>query len=100
MALDITYGIPDLELDNFVVNFEAIGAEFDSNCNLMLLLELVVHDSLHEAGFADTRISNDDKLEQMVLRWQRSVSEDLEGDLLDLIDLALLHSFCLSVSMI
>ena len=89
-----------MKLDNFVVNFEAIRAEFDSNCNLMLLLKLVVHDSLHEAGFADTCISNDDKLEQMVLRWQRSVSEDLEGDLLDLIDLALLHSFSLSVSMI
>jgi len=32
----------------------------------------------------------------MVLRWQRPVSEDLEGDLLDLIDLALLHSLSLS----
>lgn len=43
----LTSGIPNLELDDFVVYLETIRAEFDADCHLMLLLELVVHDALH-----------------------------------------------------
>lgn len=56
----LTSGVPDLELDDFVVYLETIRAEFDSNCDLMLFLELIVHDTFHEAGFANTCITDDD----------------------------------------
>ena len=49
----------------------------------MLNLELVVHDSLHEATLADTGISNNDQLEQVVLRRQCLVRNDLVAHRLD-----------------
>jgi len=59
----LSSGIPDLELDDFVVNLEAIGAEFDTDSDLMLLLELIVHDAFHEAGFTHACVTNDNQLE-------------------------------------
>ena len=86
-----TYGVPNLQLDNLIVDFEAIRAELHSNCDLVLLLEFIVHDALHQARFADARVANNDKFEQVILRRQRPVIEHLERYLLDLLDLTLLH---------
>ena len=47
--IGVTYGVPYLQLENFVVYLETVGAEFDADRYLMLLLELIVHYSLHEA---------------------------------------------------
>ena len=44
-----TYSVPDLQLNDFVVDAEAVGAKFHANCHLVLLLELVVHHTLHQA---------------------------------------------------
>ena len=57
----------------------------------MLLLELIVHDALHQARFADARVADNDQFEKVILRCQRSVIEHLERYLLDLLDLTLLH---------
>ena len=86
-----TYGVPDLKLDDFAIDQKAIAAEFDSDSDLMLLLELVVHDALHQTGLAHGRVSNDDELVKVVLRRQRLIRQHLERDLLDLLNLALLH---------
>ena len=94
----MTYGVPDLELYDFLINAEPVGAEFDANRHLMLLLELVVHYALHEAGLAHARISNDNQLEEVILRRQRPVRQHLKGNVLDLFHLALFHSALSSLS--
>jgi len=45
----LSCGVPDLKFDDFAVDEKTIAAEFYPNCDLMLLLEFVVHDSLHQA---------------------------------------------------
>ena len=60
MFLCVTYRIPNLELDDFVVNFETIRAELYANCDLVLFFELVVHNSLHQATLPDACVSDDD----------------------------------------
>ena len=57
----------------------------------MLLLELVVHHSLHEARLSNSCVTDDDELEEVILLRQCLVLDDLERDLFDLFDLALLH---------
>ena len=77
--------VPDLQLDNLApVYFQTERPEFDTDSDLMLNLELVVHDSLHEATLADTGISNNDQLEQVVLRRQCLVRNDLVAHSLDI----------------
>ena len=49
-----------MKLDDFVVNLENVGTEFDSYCDHVLLLELVVHNALHEGGFADASVADND----------------------------------------
>ena len=49
--------------------------KFNSDSDLMLNFELVVHDSIHEATLADTGISNNDQ--QVVLCRQCLVRNDL-----------------------
>ena len=69
MDYSLTYSVPDLELDDFVVYLEAIRAKLYSNCDLMLFLKLIVHDSLHQTTFSNSSVSNDDKFEKVVLSW-------------------------------
>ena len=63
----MTYSVPDLKFDNFIIDLQPKGTEFDSDGNLVLWLEFIIHDSFHQATFSDTRVSNDDQLEQVVL---------------------------------
>ena len=56
----MTYGVPNLKLDDFVVDLENVGTELDSNRDHVLLLELVVHNALHKGRFADASVSNND----------------------------------------
>ena len=63
----ITYRIPNLELDNFVVNLETIRAELDANGDLVFFLELVVHHSLHQATLSNACVTNDDQFEEVIL---------------------------------
>ena len=91
MSSKHTYSVPDLQLDNLIVDSESVGAELNSNGNLMLLLELVVHDSLHEAGLAHSSVPNNNQLEEVVLGGDLRVRQHLKGDLLDLLYLTLFH---------
>ena len=91
MSSELTYSVPDLQLDNLIVDSESVGTELNTNGNLMLLLELVVHDSLHEAGLAHSSVSNDNQLEEVVLGGDLRVRQHLKGYLLDLLYLTLFH---------
>ena len=57
----------------------------------MLSLEFVVHDSLHETTLADSSVSNDNQLEQVVLCVESLVCDDFVGNSLDVLQLAILH---------
>ena len=57
----------------------------------MLLLELVVHHSFHQATLSDACVPNYDEFEKMVLRWDCLIRQHLKRDLLDLLNLTLLH---------
>ena len=48
-------------------------AELDTDGHLMFLLEFVIHYSLHETTLANAGVSNNDKLEEMVLCGDRLV---------------------------
>ena len=86
-----TYCIPYLQFDDFVFNFHAEGSELHSDRYLVLCFELVVHDSLHEATFADSSVSNDNEFKKMVLGVKSLISDHLVRDLLNVIQLAILH---------
>jgi len=93
-------GVPDLKLDDLTIDKKAVAAKLDSNCDLVLLLEFVIHDTLHEAGLAYTSVADDDQLVEVILGWQRLVCQNLEGNGFDLLHLALLHCLSLFVSLL
>jgi len=86
-----TYRVPNLKLDDLIVDSEAEAAELDANGDLMLPLKLIIHYSLHEARLADARISNNNKFEQMILRAQCLVADDFIRHLHQLLYFELLH---------
>ena len=43
-----TYSVPNLELDNFVRNFESVRTEFNTYGDLVLCFKFVVHNTLHQ----------------------------------------------------
>ena len=85
-------GVPDLDLDYLPVDSEVVAAELDANGDLVLRLELVVHDPLQEARLAHSRVPNDNQLEQVVVLSQRLILDHLVRHVLQLVDLVLLHN--------
>lgn len=85
--------VPNLQFDYFIVNPDAIGSELYSYGDLMLLLEFIVHYSLHETTLADSSVTNDDQFEEVVLTGNGSIllRQNLKWDRLDLINTILLH---------
>lgn len=94
--IEKTYCVPNLKLDDLIVDSEAEAAELDANRHLMLTLELIIHNSLHKARLADAGISNNNQLEQVVLRAERLVTDDLIRHLHQLLYFKLLHIFLFS----
>ena len=88
---EYTYCVPDLELDNFLIDSESVAAELHANCDLMLLLKLIVHDALHQTRLAHAGVADDNQFEKVVLCWQRLVCQHLKWDLFDLLYLTLFH---------
>ena len=75
--------IPYLHLDYLVLNAQAIRAELDTDSNLVLRFEFIVHYSLHEARLSNTRIADNDQLKHVVvLLLQGLVGDVLVGLLL------------------
>ena len=59
----------------------------------MFSFELIVHDTLHQATLSHTCISNDNKLEKVILSGQGSVIEHLILELVHLLYLLLTVHF-------
>ena len=55
--------VPDLKLNNFVLDGTSERTELDSNGDLMFSLELVVLHSAHQATFANTCVTNYNQFE-------------------------------------
>ena len=86
--------VPNLHFDKFVFETQPVGAELDANGDLVLGLELVVHDPLHEARLAHARVPNNNEFEHVVvLLLQRFVTNMLEWLLPESVDLTLLHLY-------
>ena len=60
-------GVPDLELDVFVVDVEGFEAEVYADCCHVVLGELVVGETEEETGFADGGVADDDVFEEVVV---------------------------------
>ena len=73
-----TYRVPDLQLDDLIVYLETEATELYSDGHLVLLFEVVVHHSLHQARLADASVSDDDQFEKMILGAECLVSNDFE----------------------
>ena len=79
-----TYSIPNLQLNNLVVNFENIGPKLHSNSDIVFLFKLIIHNSSQQTRFPDTYkslgsltcISNNNQFEELVLMSQSLVSYD------------------------
>lgn len=74
-----------------MVYFENVGAELNTNGDLVLNFEFVVHDSAHQATFPDSSVSDDDEFEQVVLFVEGFVLDDLERNAPDFLLLTVLH---------
>jgi hypothetical protein len=56
-----------LHLDYLVLDPQTIRAELHTDSDLVLGFEFIVHDSLHKARLANSRIPNNDQLEHVVM---------------------------------
>lgn len=56
----LTSRVPNLKLNHLFVNLHSICSKFNTNRDLMLLLELIVNDSLHETTLSHSSVSNND----------------------------------------
>ena len=88
-----TYRVPNLQLDYFIIDPDAIGSKLYSNGDLMLLLELIIHNSLHKTTLAHACVPNNDQLKEVVLTGNGSIllRQNLKWDRLDLIYTVLFH---------
>eukprot|EP00325_Prymnesiales_sp_UTEX-LB-985_P002482 CAMPEP_0174693964 /NCGR_PEP_ID=MMETSP1094-20130205/611_1 /TAXON_ID=156173 /ORGANISM="Chrysochromulina brevifilum, Strain UTEX LB 985" /LENGTH=320 /DNA_ID=CAMNT_0015890047 /DNA_START=165 /DNA_END=1127 /DNA_ORIENTATION=+ len=59
--------VPDLCLDNLAVMLDAARRELDADCGLGVEMELIAREPAEQVGLADTRVANDDHLEQVVV---------------------------------
>ena len=69
----LTSGVPNLGLDDLVVDVDASGGELDADRGLGLEAELVAGESREEVGLADAGVANEDDLEEVVIVFVRSI---------------------------
>ena len=59
--------VPNLGLDNVVIDTDCAGGEFDTDSGLGLEAELVFGEARQEVGFADTGVTYEYQLEEVVV---------------------------------
>ena len=84
-------GIPNLKLDDFILDRASERTELHSDGDLMFSLELVVLHSAHQATLTDSSVSNYNQLEKVILGGERLVLDDVKGHGLQLLNLILVH---------
>jgi hypothetical protein len=55
----LTSGVPNLELKDLFFHFYQVRAEFDAYCHIMVVFEVILHESLKDTRFSDARIPDD-----------------------------------------
>jgi len=60
-------GIPNLGLDNLVINTNATGSEFNADGGLGFKAELIASETREEVGFSDTRVADQHNLEEVIV---------------------------------
>ena len=67
-------GVPDLGLDDLVVDVDAAGGELDADGGLGLEAELVAREAGEQVGLADAGVADEDDLEEVVVVVLRPVA--------------------------
>ena len=62
----LTGGVPDLGLDDLVVDVDAAGGELDADGGLGLEAELVAREAREQVGLADAGVADQDHLEEVI----------------------------------
>lgn len=60
-------GVPDLELDLLLANQDGLRPEFNSDCDVVVLSGFILDELQNEAGFAHSRVSNENELEKVMI---------------------------------
>nr|KYP33522.1 hypothetical protein KK1_045614 [Cajanus cajan]KYP33524.1 hypothetical protein KK1_045616 [Cajanus cajan] len=63
----LTSSVPNLSLDNLVINANASGGELNTNGGLGFEAELVSREARKKVGFADTGVADQHHLEQVIV---------------------------------
>ena len=84
-------GVPDLKLNNFILDRASERTKLYSDGDLMFSLELIVLDSAHQTTLTDTSISNDDQFKEVVLSSKRFILDDVKRHTLEVTNLILVH---------
>jgi hypothetical protein len=84
-------GVPNLHLEDPLINFEEDGPKLDSYGDFMVLLEFISSHPVHQAGLSDRRVPDHDQFEQEILVRDALVREDFVLHLLEVaLDLTVL----------
>ena len=59
--------VPDLNFNHLIVYLQVKRAKLNANRHLVLLLEFIIHHSLHEARLSNSCVANDYQFEKMVM---------------------------------
>ena len=62
--------VPDLRLDGLVVDLDAAGRELDADGGFAVEVEFVAREPREQVGFADSAVSYEDDLEEVL--WHRN----------------------------
>lgn len=60
-------GVPNLGLDDFIINTNAASGEFDTDGGLGFETELVASETGEEIGFADAGVADENNLEEVIV---------------------------------
>lgn len=63
----LTSGIPNLGLDDFLLDADAASGELNSDCGFGLQTELVASESGKQIGLSDAGIADQHHLEQIII---------------------------------
>lgn len=71
-------GVPNLGLDDLIVDLNGAGGELDADGGFGLLAELILGETGEEVGFSDAGVADQHHLEKIIVILVRSVRAHLE----------------------
>lgn len=73
----LSCGVPDLSSYEHVLNRNVMGGKFNSNCSVGIALKLVLRISQKKLWLSDLRVSDQNKLEHVVIRCTFLLTEEV-----------------------